>query len=562
MLRKLRFIEPGAVNRYRKTWKNRFLYNGNICNPSTGLITLATIAKDVVDDTLMYSEAISEVVWDDVVDADVVFVSINTFNAMRGYAIADALRGEGEAAGEVVCAGEAAAAGGLPEAVWACGSRRPRRGRPTGSSTAGEGEAAGAASGAAASAAVATGAATSSRARPLVVMGGMHASLNYTEAVQHADLVMLGDGDEAIVELLSALEAGDGSELALPGLAYLLGTGKLVLTERREQPLNIDTIPDRSLVYDYARMAASYDTLWPQVHASRGCTGTCDYCCVIAHFGRKVRTRSPEAVVEDIRQAIAFHSRSFPPRLSKAVWLTDDNFALCRDWAKSVLRAIIASDITWPITVQARWELGFDDEMLDLMKQANFFEVSLGIEFIDDASFVRYNTRCTRERIEKAIANIHAHGIGVRGLFILGTDEDTLGAGERLAQFIIDNKIEGFLLQSMFFVPGTPVYEQNKERLLHQNWDLYNGSVVHRPKNMTPAELQQEIINTSRKVYSIRRMLRAVLCAKGVYKALAVGETLWHANQRRNWRRHKADLLELEAREGAPQASTAVAVAG
>jgi hypothetical protein len=82
MIRKLRFIEAGAANRYRKSWKNRFLYNGTICNPSTGLITLATIAKRLVDDTLMYSESISEIDRDDVQGADVVLISINTFNAV------------------------------------------------------------------------------------------------------------------------------------------------------------------------------------------------------------------------------------------------------------------------------------------------------------------------------------------------------------------------------------------------------------------------------------------------------------------------------------------------
>jgi radical SAM superfamily enzyme YgiQ (UPF0313 family) len=263
-----------------------------------------------------------------------------------------------------------------------------------------------------------------------------------------------------------------------------------------------------------------------------------------------VRTRTPEAVVEDIRQAIAFHNRSFPPRLSRAVWLTDDNFALNREWAKSVLRAIIASDINWPITVQARWELGFDDEILALMKQAGFFEVSLGIEFIDDASFVRYHKRCTRERIEAAIANIHAHGIGVRGLFILGSDEDSPGVGERLGQFIIDNDIHGCLIQSMFFVPGTPVYEQNSKNLLHHDWNYFNGNVVHRPKNMTPAQLQQEMIDASRKAYSLRRLGHALIHAKGIFKVLAIGETFWHASLRRQWRKRLPELLAYDATEG------------
>ncbi|MCL2632155.1 MAG: radical SAM protein [Coriobacteriia bacterium] len=510
MIKKLRFIEAGAVNRYRKTWKNHFVYNSSICNPSTGLITLATIARQLVDDTLMYSESISETLMEDIWDADVVFISINTFNAMRGYELAQMLRSSGrvEAAG-------AEADGTAP--VQSC--------------------------------------------RPLVVLGGMHATLNYTEAVRYADYVMLGDGDESIVEFIEALQALDGvfartpreacwpaegAPIQISGLAYLRqtddGATEVTLTKPRPQPCDIETIPDRSLVYNYQQMARRYDTLWPQVHASRGCNGTCDYCCVIAHFGRKIRTRSPEAVVEDIRQAIAFHQRRLPPRLSKAVWLTDDNFAQNRQWAKSVLQAIIESDIAWPITVQATWELGFDHEMLALMKQANFFEVSLGTEFIDDASFVRYHKRAERQQIEQAIANIQAHGIGVRGLFILGSDEDTPGVGERLGQFIIDNKIHGCLIQSMFFVPGTPVYDRYKDSLLHQNWELFNGNVVHRPKNMTPAELQQEMIAASRKAYSLRRLLRSLLEAKGIFKVLAFGETIWHAHLRCDWRQQLPSL--------------------
>lgn len=46
-------------------------------------------------------------------------------------------------------------------------------------------------------------------------------------------------------------------------------------------------IPDRNLVYNYSKLAKRYNTLWPQVHGSRGCPHNCDYCAVIQHFGRK-----------------------------------------------------------------------------------------------------------------------------------------------------------------------------------------------------------------------------------------------------------------------------------
>ena len=94
-----------------------------------------------------------------------------------------------------------------------------------------------------------------------------------------------------------------------------------------------------------------------------------------------LRTRSPENVVADIRESIRFFHRGHV-RLAKDLWLTDDNFFADRDWAMSVLRAIVDSGIRYRFNVQARYEVGFDDEMLDLLRQAGFFELDLGIEFL------------------------------------------------------------------------------------------------------------------------------------------------------------------------------------
>jgi hypothetical protein len=85
MIKKIRFIEPGNYSPFRNSMANALTYNKYIRNPSTGLITLTTIAKKLIDDTLMYSESISEINFNDIVDANIVFIGINTFNAVRGY---------------------------------------------------------------------------------------------------------------------------------------------------------------------------------------------------------------------------------------------------------------------------------------------------------------------------------------------------------------------------------------------------------------------------------------------------------------------------------------------
>ena len=64
-INKIRFLEPGNLP-YRRSIKNLYVYDQYIRTPSHGLMTLATVAKEAVPDTLMYSESISKIRWDDV----------------------------------------------------------------------------------------------------------------------------------------------------------------------------------------------------------------------------------------------------------------------------------------------------------------------------------------------------------------------------------------------------------------------------------------------------------------------------------------------------------------
>jgi hypothetical protein len=121
VITKIRFIEPGNYSPFKKSVSNFITYNKYIRNPSTGLITLTTIAKKIIDDTLMYSESISIINFNDIYNADIVFIGINTFNAVRGYKIAGEIKNNSKA---------------------------------------------------------------------IVVLGGLHASLNYTEAAEYADYVL------------------------------------------------------------------------------------------------------------------------------------------------------------------------------------------------------------------------------------------------------------------------------------------------------------------------------------------------------------------------------------
>lgn len=128
------------------------------------------------------------------------------------------------------------------------------------------------------------------------------------------------------------------------------------------------------------------------------------------------------------------------------MWITDDNFFADRKWAVEVLNLMIEEKINYRFSIQARFEVGFDDEMLELLKKAGFFELALGIEFLEDEAFQNYHKKSTYQQILDSVKNIQKHGLNARGLFIFGADNHTKGIGEKLASFVIENNISGILI--------------------------------------------------------------------------------------------------------------------
>ncbi len=467
---KIRFIEPGNVP-YKPSFKNLYVYDRFIRTPSNGLMTLATIVQKAHPDfdILMYSESISKLKWSDILNSDVVFISIFTFSAMRGYELADFIR---------------------------------------------------------------------ENSKSKIVFGGLHATLNHAEVVPHCDFVLLGEGDETILKIIDSIEKGETPNFQ--GVAYKDGFGKIVCTGRAPLPHNIDCIPNREICHNFKKMAG-HNTIWPQVHASRGCPHNCDYCSLVAAFGRGIRTRTPQNVIDDIKNAISFFEDGHH-RLAKFLWITDDNFFADRKWAMEVLNLMIEQKINYRFSIQARFEVGFDDEMLELLKKAGFFELALGIEFLEDEAFRNYHKKSTYQQILDSVKNIQKHGLNARGLFIFGADNHTKGIGEKLANFVIENGISGILIQSMYFVPGTPVYASHKDELIDENWSRCVGKVVHYPKLMSPTELQNEIIIASKKIYSVKRLAKALFTKKFDEFILFAGEFFWQQSVRN---RLKKDMQYL-----------------
>jgi len=310
-----------------------------------------------------------------------------------------------------------------------------------------------------------------------IIIGGPHASYVWEEAAEHADVVVRGEGEPAIVEAVEDAKAGSVLD------------GDLV------SDLDALPIPDLALLGDGQRRL-SMATL----SASRGCPHGCNFCVVSRLFGRKHRARSPESVLEELelRQRQGY----------RRVMFSDDNFAGNRRWTIELLEGMLRRGIRMHWVAQARVEAARDPEIVNLMARTNCSLLLMGLESVNPATLREYGKHQSVEQVAEAVAVFRKHDITVCGMFILGADNDDAEAVKATVRFCRQARLPYVQFSILFPIPGTPLYEQldREGRILTRDWSLFDGShVVFQPANFQPAELQQWYVWAWKKCYGLLR---------------------------------------------------------
>lgn len=356
-----------------------------------------------------------------------------------------------------------------------------------------------------------------------IVFGGFHASLMPEECLEHGDFVIRGDG-HAIAALADLLARGETDLSGIPNLVYR-NNGKISYNKMESK--SIDVVPNFSLVRDYYKLNKNRLLRIPLlVNGSRGCHCNCAFCSIIEVYG-DVKKKDVRVVIEDIKSQT--EKQHFLSRfLTRVIWITDDNFSSDPKWAKDLMAALSQVKTGYEIVIQARVDVAEDDELLELMKKAKIGIVYLGIESVDQESLNRFNKHTTTEQAAHAIEKIRSHGMDVHGLFVFGDEGFRKGDADRIASFVSRHKLSGALIQPLTPFPGTRLFDKLKKenRILHEDWEDYNGKVVFVPRNLTAMELQEEIYRCYRKIYSPLRVLKFLLWGRRGFKLQILGEAI------------------------------------
>jgi len=267
------------------------------------------------------------------------------------------------------------------------------------------------------------------------VIGGP-ATSSIEELPQHADHVVIGEAEELMAQLSEGLERGKAQP---------------VYRASRMPGLDQTPLPDLSLINPryYSAMSIQY---------SRGCPFTCEFCDIIEIYGRRPRTKTPDQVLAELEQLYARKWRG-------SVFIVDDNFIGNKKKVKELLPPLAEWNNRHrrPFTffTEASLNLADDTELLQMMKDASFHRVFLGIETPVEASLKEaHKYQNTRRSLMESVHRIQGYGMEVMAGFIVGFDNDPEDIFDRQVEFIQESAIPLAMVGLLLALPGTQLYRR------------------------------------------------------------------------------------------------------
>lgn len=300
----------------------------------------------------------------------------------------------------------------------------------------------------------------------LLVAGGPLPTCDPLPFLDDFDIVVRGEAEETLIELVSAWEAGDEWS-KVPGLIYRsqdappqAGGGEYIETAVRPFIQDLDRLafPARHLFPndDYIRFGRKkYDYSITTVMSTRGCPFHCEFCSNVV-FGGSFRMRLAESVVDEIEEALAMgYDR---------IAFADDVFTLNRRRVWEVCAEIKSRELHF------QWECLGRVDTLDYptaveMKSAGCARIYFGIESGNDYILKLMKKQITTDQARQAVEAAHRAGLEVGAFFILfypGESNETVLDTLRFAASL---PLDYLGLTMPYPLPGTALYERTKSKI-------------------------------------------------------------------------------------------------
>lgn len=282
-----------------------------------------------------------------------------------------------------------------------------------------------------------------------------YASLTYPGI----DFIARGESEYIIRDLVNALDIGGLSWRAVKGIGYLDSAGRVILNDPYPFINNLDELP----IPDRTMLASGIDYFNPLVKrmpyttafTSRGCPGRCIFCSSPAFYGKTIRFRSAESVLEELEiiQKLGY----------REVFFRDEIFTVSQERTIGICEGILKKkiDISWICSARVG---SVSKEMMGLMKKAGCHMLRFGVESGVQEILDNIKKDISIGEIRNTFSWAHEIGMDTHAHLMVGMPGDTQENIARTIQFVKDLNPTVVTFGICTVYPGTELFDIVKNK--------------------------------------------------------------------------------------------------
>jgi radical SAM superfamily enzyme YgiQ (UPF0313 family) len=294
-----------------------------------------------------------------------------------------------------------------------------------------------------------------------IVLGGPHINIYPYETMtfSEVDFCLLYFAESSFELLLQAIENNSGYE-NVPGLFYKRNQDICKSAQPVNNNINLDALkmPDRRFI-DYTKyFTVANNKIVTTAISSRGCSYQCTFCDI---FQKKVLTRSPENVIEEVKDIVKLNIKS--------IHFYDDNFNFDRERVIKICELMLKENLKIEWSFRGRVE-PIDNDMAKLLYSAGCRRVHLGVESGGEETLKIIKKRISLEKVKHASAIYRKNKIKTLGYFIVGfpheSREDCVQTYKVASQLGLDYIFISILVP----YPNTAIYRGLLQQGIKNHW--------------------------------------------------------------------------------------------
>jgi radical SAM superfamily enzyme YgiQ (UPF0313 family) len=329
---------------------------------------------------------------------------------------------------------------------------------------------------------------------------GTHVTALHGEVMERygsLDFVIRGEPEETALQVYRALALG----LELEGVQGL--------TWRKNGTVQVE--PDRPYSEDLDRIARPARSLLPNeryihplsgapytiVNVSRGCPSRCSFCVASLYYGRKLRKRSVESVLDELEHEIG----------TDHVWMYADDLTKDRKYLSALCEGMIERGLKIRWWSNTRADV-LDQDLYTLMARAGCFMLSIGGESASPDVLDQACKRLKPEDVARTVKMLRKARIISLVYFLFGLPGETRKTIRETIDFARKIGPDYVEFYPAVPYPGTGFWNAAMEKKLItvEDFDRYEcggTEFVVRVEGTLPGELE-EILNRAYRAYYFR----------------------------------------------------------